>query len=347
MKENKILNIISKINYQKELEKSIYLIDCEINQMKYSHDDHIRNEQKYIQYKNKLFTTFWKKIKKKNNYKLIFQLVLNKYFTIEDTFNILKIVENNKILNDYDMCKDIFKFSFLKNKQNDFNEYNITIVYDIFKRNYLRYFGISYNDYLKIKNSTLYMNMYKIEYKIKYLDFGCINSNNTHLFKNVFHIKDKDVYGVAKYKPRNFQFHFEKIKEDNKINYPDQYFDFITCFFSLEKIPNILSCMKELNRILKPNGFIFLFRHSYHNIYDHFIYDINDILSYFQNHNFNKNNWKDYINNHSFHRYLNFLEYYIFFQKNNFKPFTFKRIRQNFYYTPELNDIFLHIYMKN
>jgi SAM-dependent methyltransferase len=345
--ENQLLNIVSKSNFQKEFEKKTHLIDCEISQMKYTHNDHMKNEKKYLQYKNRLFYTFWKKIQKRDNYKLIFQLILNKYLTMENTFYIMNIIHQNKIKNDYDICKEIFKLPILKNKQDYFNEYNITLLYENFKRNYQRYFGISYEDYLKIKNATLYMNMYKIKYKLKYLDFGCQNNNNTILFKNAFHIKDNDVYGIAKYKPKNFIFNFENIKEDDKINFPDQYFDYISCFFSLEKIPNILNIMKELKRILKPNGFIFIFNHEYINIYDHFIYDINDMLYYFKNNDLNKNNWKKYIDNYSFHRYFNFIELDILFEKYDFKLFSFKKIRKNFYYTPELNDVAFKIYMKN
>jgi len=43
-----------------------------------------------------------------------------------------------------------------------------------------------------------------------------------------------------------------------KLNYPDDYFDLITCFGTLHHIANVSAVVKELSRTLKPGGCLLL-----------------------------------------------------------------------------------------
>jgi SAM-dependent methyltransferase len=43
-----------------------------------------------------------------------------------------------------------------------------------------------------------------------------------------------------------------------KINYPDNYFDLVTCFGTLHHIPNVSDVIAELHRVTKPGGMILL-----------------------------------------------------------------------------------------
>jgi ubiquinone/menaquinone biosynthesis C-methylase UbiE len=57
------------------------------------------------------------------------------------------------------------------------------------------------------------------------------------------------------------------VKDIQKIEFPDNYFDKIICFETIEHVPNPKKAVKELHRVLKPNGLMVLTTPNYLNFY--------------------------------------------------------------------------------
>ena len=51
---------------------------------------------------------------------------------------------------------------------------------------------------------------------------------------------------------------YTKPTVEGKIEYPDNYFDLVTCFGTLHHIPNALFVLKELYRVTKPGGYLLI-----------------------------------------------------------------------------------------
>lgn len=51
---------------------------------------------------------------------------------------------------------------------------------------------------------------------------------------------------------------YKKPRTDGKIEFPDNYFDLITCFSVLHHIPNVSFVFNELKRVMKPGSFLLL-----------------------------------------------------------------------------------------
>ncbi len=51
---------------------------------------------------------------------------------------------------------------------------------------------------------------------------------------------------------------YKKPEISGKIDFPDDFFDLITCFGTLHHIPNVTFVLEELYRILKPGGFLLI-----------------------------------------------------------------------------------------
>jgi hypothetical protein len=100
-------NIISSIDFNKTLEKEeSFLIKCEVQLLKNIYKQHIKDLKKYNLYRHSLITSFWKKVKNKDNYKLMFQLILNQYFSIQDSLQIINLIQ--KSLEIYNFSKLIY-----------------------------------------------------------------------------------------------------------------------------------------------------------------------------------------------------------------------------------------------
>jgi SAM-dependent methyltransferase len=95
------------------------------------------------------------------------------------------------------------------------------------------------------------------------LDLGCGSGRHVvYLAKNGF-----EVYGIAKewLKEEGLKANLKVGDIYKKLPYKDNFFDAIICIRTLNhgKIEWIRKCIKEMKRILKPNGFIFATVHKH------------------------------------------------------------------------------------
>jgi len=92
------------------------------------------------------------------------------------------------------------------------------------------------------------------------LEIGCGNGNGTKLIKQYFLPKniiaidlDERMMNIAQ-KRNNDTSVIYKAMDASKLDFPDNYFDAVFDFGIIHHIPNWKDCIKEVRRVLKPNG---------------------------------------------------------------------------------------------
>lgn len=119
----------------------------------------------------------------------------------------------------------------------------------------------------------------------KYLDIGCGNGSKTLLFESLFGFSKNNVFGtdISKWGPyaannkKKLPFQFELI-HDNKLNFADNSFDFITCILTLHHVEEMEKIILEIKRILKNGGIFLLIEHNIYTDYDRMLVDIEHLL---------------------------------------------------------------------
>jgi len=234
-----------------------------------------------------------------------FMILLTHFLSFNNSFQLLNIIKNKKIT-DTEIMSYVLQ---IKNKNKSLNtSYSIGEVCG------KQSFGF---EYLKMKmNKNI-----KINHNSNYLDIGCGDGRKTTLISKIFNIKKDNVYGTdievwGPYKSnKKFNFDFKYILKNEKLDYPDNTFHFITCILTLHHIKNLDVIINEIYRILKPNGIFVLIEHDILNYMDNLIVDIQHTFFAFL---YDKN--KNYIKTPYYSNYFNNMEFeYIFTHKHNFQ----------------------------
>lgn len=120
--------------------------------------------------------------------------------------------------------------------------------------------------------------------KNKYLDIGCGSGNKTNKFVQELNLDYKNVYGadISIWGPYNqkeysHKFNFVNIVND-KIDLEDNSIDFASCILMLHHVKNLEMLLKEIKRILKPNGILLIIEHNNYDDYDNLILDLLHML---------------------------------------------------------------------
>jgi ubiquinone/menaquinone biosynthesis C-methylase UbiE len=156
---------------------------------------------------------------------------------------------------------------------------------------------------------------------IRYLDIGCASGKKTKRFAKECKILESNIYGTdiknwGPYDQKNYKhsFNFKYILENGKLDYEDNSFDVVTCFFTLHHIEKLDTTLNEIKRVLKPNGIILILEHDSLTDYDHMIQDILHLMYAYL---VDKNN--NYIKNPDFSQYYNWAEWGCIFHKKGFE----------------------------
>lgn len=108
----------------------------------------------------------------------------------------------------------------------------------------------------------------KIKPTFKYLDVGCNDGIITNAIANYFKFDQNNVYGVdikswsGKENNCNVKNMFFVNEDNPELAYPDNYFDFITCFQVLHHNKNVYKMINELKRVLKKGGYLVIREHD-------------------------------------------------------------------------------------
>ncbi len=73
---------------------------------------------------------------------------------------------------------------------------------------------------------------------------------NLHILEPSSKLRSEKIYGLSP--------NYKKPALEGKIEYPDNFFDLITCFGTLHHIPNVSFVVSELARVLKPDGYLLI-----------------------------------------------------------------------------------------
>jgi SAM-dependent methyltransferase len=130
----------------------------------------------------------------------------------------------------------------------------------------------------RINDFQMYLNVKPM----KILDIGGGNAEILAGFGNYLNINKDDLwlvdlkyYGDQKMLKR---ITFLESKINEKINLPDESFDLILLLQSLHHMSDLEFKLKEIHRLLKPNGLIFVREHDLDNIYTGYMIDIEHLL---------------------------------------------------------------------
>jgi len=256
-----------------------------------------------------------------------FKLMLNHFFN-ETVVNILiKKMTIDKDMSDNDIIEFIKKymnkkFEIKKNKLNKINKCN--------KWKYIF-------ENLSMSYSNLLLDDENGNNKVKkYLDLGCGDGKKTGLLGREFNLNKDNIYGtdIKKWGPyekvhSKHDFHFKYMGKDGKINYEDNTFDIISCFFVLHHIKNLDFAMSEIKRVLKPGGVMILLEHDNHDDFDNLLLDI---LHLFYGIFVDKND--KYLKKPDYAQYHNFMEWDFIF--NNYGM---KYVKSNYLFQEISHDI--------
>jgi len=246
---------------------------------------------------NLQISSYFKEAIKTKNIPEIFrlQILFMHFITIQQTNNLFDKLKLNNKLTDNEIINIIIKQN--SNKKNH--------LYNPRNWNYaIEYLSLLYKKLNKSSN-------------IKYIDICCGSGKKTNLFSKYLKVKKEDTYGtdIKQWGPyqqniSKFPFQFKYII-DEKLDYEDNTFDIATCILSLHHVQNINKFIKDIYRILKPNGYLLLIEHSIYDDYDRLFVNIQHLLySVFYD------NKKDYIENPDYIYTYNNYEWNFIMNKN-------------------------------
>jgi SAM-dependent methyltransferase len=265
-----------------------------------------------------------------------------RYYDISSNRQILSIMKNynfkDKILL-YELINKVTKINDINFISNLLNKYHsdIYIYNELRKRikhkedNKEEDKGIDRRSYYFV--DLYYNHIYRYiltknpDFKItKYLDIGCADCNKTYLLGKKLGLEDSQIYGVDLKESRdrftekevNKYIKFSYLDpQTNKLDFPDNSFDMISMFMVFHHIDinkrDII--IREINRCLKPGGYLLFREHDTMSNHDKMLADIeHSLYDYVMKEIPDKN----YINQK--HYFLDWLEMdYLFEVEYNFK----------------------------
>ncbi len=267
------------------------------------------------------FITYIKNSKNEKNYSDFakLQLLLNNFVSFDFTFKIISYImknyNNNNILKDSDIINYILNEN--SKKENIHKNFQCKSS-DFIVENLSR----SFKKYLKKLDPPINIQDTKI------LDLGCINLKRFINISKYLNINKKNIYGsfvdsnylydnkyiinIHKNKNNINLDNFKKINSNLKLDFPDNSFDVIYCEFFLQRIINLNDMLREIKRILKPNGYIMIISTMCIDVNDRLLSDIWNTLRYTLE-------YKDtnYLKKPLYERYYDYTEWDYILSKHN------------------------------
>jgi SAM-dependent methyltransferase len=120
-----------------------------------------------------------------------------------------------------------------------------------------------------------YMKSQSIESFERYLDVGCNIGTITVHMKELFGAKETMcIEADLNVSNANLKYHYVDQKSDYVTAIPNEHIDIATAFMSLHHIENIKAMIKEIHRVLKSNGILYIKEHDTNNFADALLVDI-------------------------------------------------------------------------
>lgn len=113
------------------------------------------------------------------------------------------------------------------------------------------------HDYLDDRIKTA-MSLATKKSNAKYLDIGCSNGRVALEIAKVIDTKDihgVDIANLEDAEKNGLKTYFADLNEDTKLPFENNSFDVVTCFDTIEHVFNTDHVVREIKRILKPDGY--------------------------------------------------------------------------------------------
>lgn len=180
---------------------------------------------------------------------------------------------------------------------------------------------------------------------LKYLDVACGDGFQTRLFSQKLGVDEKNVWGTdieewGPYKKNktNLPINFKPL-ENSTLDFKNEEFGVLSIFYALHHIPDdsMHKLLSEFNRVLKPNGILFIMEHNIINDYDHLIVDIEHSL-----HSYTREGKAD----DSYARYFNYMELDFVLSKYGFEYIMREPLTNNVGFDVRYDNPYYALYMK-
>lgn len=254
-------NIFNKSDYIKYIKNNTSLTDLQKNSL-INYNNNKFNFFKDID-SNLQISTYYKEAIKTNNIQEIFrlQLLFMHFITIKQSYNIIDKLKLQDNLTDTEIINIIIKKNTNKNQLPTYRNWDYAI----------EYLSFIYRTFNKSTN-------------IKYIDICCGSGKKTKLFSKYLKLKKENTYctdikqwGPYQQNISKLPFQFKYIVND-KLDYEDNYFEIATCILSLHHVKNMETFIKDMYRIIKPNGYLLLIEHSIYDDFDRLFVNIQHLL---------------------------------------------------------------------
>lgn len=183
----------------------------------------------------------------------------------------------------------------------------------------------------KIENISFYLLPFLKNINGCFLDFGCGNCKYTRFYGKSLGFSKKNIYGTDiekwfnydKFTRKELGNNFKVIK--NNLPFENNKFQVVISLMVLHHIENLDETLKELKRVIKPNGFLFLSEQVPAGFGERIIIDIEHAIYELIIGNNNFDNFaKDYYSN-----YYHWLEWQLILEKYNFKLLKKEYLKEN------------------
>jgi ubiquinone/menaquinone biosynthesis C-methylase UbiE len=147
----------------------------------------------------------------------------------------------------------------------------------------------------KIINNDNKKELYKQISDKLWLDFGCGDGNKTKGIQKYAKFNEKNIYTADIYewfkynKNRTLPYNFIPIKKNKPLPIKNNKFDIVSLIMVLHHVENIDNLLREMNRIVKKGGFIYLVEHDVFTDIDKMLVDIEHSLYETDQEQFKKN----------------------------------------------------------
>ena len=281
---------------------------------------------------NKIIQTILRYGNPKDYYRML--LLFSKHMNFRNIKKRMMVEKflKNKFLNDSDFFKFVKKEIYEPKESKEIIEH--------------KYMNQAHKYYGKIKNIILKNNP---KFRINnILDIGCGPCKFIKYLGNKIGLMSKNIHGtdikewVTEYEERgNLEIEF-KYMSDDTLPYENETFEIITCMMVLHHVNKLDILLSEINRCLKPGGFLIIREHDAMTAFDHMLADIEHELYALLYHNMSYEDFKKKY----YAKYHDFMEWDILLN-----GYSFHRIYMEYDTTGVINEIsptryYLAIYKK-
>ena len=241
-------------------------------------------------------------------------IILTRNLNNQNYFKLINKLKSNNFKND----KDVFIF-----------------IRNLMSNNKIKKFYIPDSECFGPKilpeNVNSIMDSFKLSKKIKYLDYGFGDGSKTIAIskkldipiKNVFGIEHKNEFDGQEGTRKSIKFNYELISDNqDKFNFKNNFFNFATAFVSFHHVKNLDLTLKELNRIIKKNGYLLIQEHDCIDVFDKMLTDLEH--TWWKTYNsFKKKTKKIDFDNLDQNNYYSWFEWDIIMKEYGFKKLTY------------------------